>query len=93
MIGVKAWRWVALMYTRHRTGFTPDEIAERCLDKIISVADTALPEVQAQAQAFKDHIRAVLVFYMKEPQTATELQCITPLLTQSQDLAELIRRM
>ena len=70
------------MYTRHRTGVFLDEIAERCLDKIILVADTALPEVQAQAQAFKDHIRAVLVFYMKEPQTATELQCIMPFLRQ-----------
>ena len=39
-----------LVETTEGRGFTPEEIAERCLDKIVSVADTALPEVQAQAQ-------------------------------------------
>ena len=34
------------VHTTQNRGFSPDEIAERCLDKIISVADTALPEVQ-----------------------------------------------
>ena len=64
MIGVSGGFEVGSVnvHTTQNRGFSPDEIAERCLDKIISVADTALPEVQAQAQAFKDHIRAVLVF-------------------------------
>ncbi len=68
MIGVSSGVEVGgvAVHTTENRGFTPEEIAERCLDKIVSVADTALPEVQAQAQAFKDHIRAVLVFYMKE---------------------------
>ena len=82
------------MSTRHRTGGFPQMRAERCLDKIISVADTALPEVQAQAQAFKDHIRAVLVFYMKEAANSDRTTVYNALLEAGQkDLAELIRRM
>jgi hypothetical protein len=47
-------------------GFTPEELAERALDKIISVGDSTHPAIREQAHAFREHIRAVLVFYMKE---------------------------
>lgn len=47
-------------------GFTPEEIAERALDKIIYVGSNAHPAIRDQAEAFKDHIRAVLVFYLHE---------------------------
>lgn len=47
-------------------GFTPEEIAERALDKIISVGDDSHPVVRDQALAFRERIRHVLVFYMKE---------------------------
>lgn len=47
-------------------GFTPEEIAERALDKIISVGDDSHPAVRDQALAFRERIRHVLVFYMKE---------------------------
>tara|TARA_B100000927_G_scaffold291275_1_gene292671 strand:+ start:3136 stop:3426 length:291 start_codon:yes stop_codon:yes gene_type:complete len=83
-----------VVHTTKNRGFTPEEIAERCLDKIVSVADTALPEVRAQAQAFKDHIRAVLVFYMKEAANSDRTTVYNALVDAGQkDLAELIRRM
>jgi hypothetical protein len=47
-------------------GFTPEEIAERALDKIIYIGKETHPAIRDQAEAFKEHIRAVLVFYMKE---------------------------
>lgn len=47
-------------------GFTPEEIAERALDKIIYVGSHAHPAIREQAEAFKDSIRAVLVYYMYE---------------------------
>jgi hypothetical protein len=96
MIGVSSGVEVGgvAVHTTENRGFTPEEIAERCLDKIVSVADTALPEVQAQAQAFKDHIRAVLVFYMKEAANSDRTTVYNALLEAGQkDLAELIRRM
>jgi hypothetical protein len=47
-------------------GFTPEELAERALNRIIHVGDQTHPAIRDQAQAFKEHIRGVLVFYMKE---------------------------
>ena len=49
---------------RHR-GFTPEELAEQALNKIIYVGDQSHPAIRDQAQAFREHIRGVLVFYMK----------------------------
>jgi len=43
-----------------------DELADRALEKILYVSDTADPMVKAQAQAFKERIRAVLEHYMGE---------------------------
>jgi hypothetical protein len=47
----------------HR-GFTPEELAEQALNKIIYVGDQSHPAIRDQANAYRDHIRAVLTFYM-----------------------------
>ncbi len=44
-------------------GFTPEELADNALDRIIAVSVTADPVIRQQAEAFKQHIRAVLVSY------------------------------
>jgi hypothetical protein len=54
------------VFTKDHGGFTPEEIAERALDKIIQVGDQSHPVVRDQANAFRNHIRGVLVFYMNE---------------------------
>lgn len=56
---------VMVMSTEGR-GFTPEEVAERALDKIIYVGSNAHPAIREQAEAFKDSIRNVLVYYMYE---------------------------
>lgn len=56
---------VMVMATEGR-GFTPEEIAERALDKIIYVGSNTHPAIRDQAEAFKDSIRQVLVYYMYE---------------------------
>lgn len=56
---------VMVMSTQGR-GFTPEEVAERALDKIIYVGSHAHPAIRDQAEAFKDSIRQVLVHYMHE---------------------------
>ena len=45
---------------------TPEEIAERALDKIMHVGENAPPVIRDQALAFRDHIRQILVYYMGE---------------------------
>ena len=47
-------------------GFTPEELAERALDKIIYVGGNSHTLIQEQANAFRDQIRGVLVEYMKQ---------------------------
>jgi hypothetical protein len=47
-------------------GFTPEELADRALDKIIQIGDQSHPVIRDQAVAFREHIRGILVFYMNE---------------------------
>lgn len=56
---------VKVMTTQGR-GFTPEEVADRALNKIIHVGSQTHPAIRDQAEAFKDNIRQVLVFYIKE---------------------------
>tara|TARA_R100001509_G_scaffold153235_1_gene113961 strand:+ start:44 stop:334 length:291 start_codon:yes stop_codon:yes gene_type:complete len=84
---------VEVQTTQHR-GFTPEEVAERCLDKLLSVSDTAPPAIRDQAIAYKDHLRAVLVFYMNEAVQSDRTTVGNALLDAGhKDLAELIRRL
>ena len=45
-------------------GFTPEELAEQALNKIIYVGDQSHPLVREQAMAFRENIRQVLIAYM-----------------------------
>lgn len=56
---------VTVMATEGR-GFTPEEIAERALDRIIYVGSHTHPAIRDQAEAFRDSIRQVLVHYIHE---------------------------
>ena len=47
-------------------GFTPEELADNAVDRIISISATADPVIRQQAEAFRQHIRAVLVSYGKQ---------------------------
>jgi hypothetical protein len=47
-------------------GFTPEEIAEQALDKIISIGNNSHPVIQAQAEAFRTEIGSVLLAYLKQ---------------------------
>jgi hypothetical protein len=80
--------------TTSNRGFTPEEVAERCLDRIVSIAEGAAPEVRAQAEAFRADIRKLLVYYMKEAIKSDRTTVYNALCDAGQkDLAELIRRL
>lgn len=51
-------------------GFTPEEVAEMALDKIIYIGASANPVLRQQAEAYKDQLRVVLVQYMKQAVTS-----------------------
>jgi hypothetical protein len=55
-----------MIQTTQGRGFTPEEIADRALDKIIYVGSQTHPAIREQAEAFRENIRQVLVHYMHE---------------------------
>jgi hypothetical protein len=54
------------VHATQNRGFTPDEVAVRCVDKLMSVSDTAHPSIRDQAKAFKLVMEKVVAFYMRE---------------------------
>jgi len=57
---------IVAVHTTDGRGFTPDEVAERCVEKLISVSDTAHPAIRDQARAFQKHMEKVVAYYMRE---------------------------
>jgi hypothetical protein len=47
-------------------GFTPEELAEQALDKIVYVGSKSHPVIREQAEAFKNSLRIVLTQYLQQ---------------------------
>lgn len=81
------------VHTTSGRGFTPEEVAKRCADRLMYVADSAPLEIREQAMAFKDHIEKVVAIYMREAIASDRTTVYNTLKTAGHgDLAELIRR-
>lgn len=52
--------------TTHARGWSAEELAQRAADKIIYVGDQSHPAVREQARAFKESVKHVVAFYLKE---------------------------
>ena len=85
---------VVEIHTSNNRGFTPEEIAKRCADKIIHVGDNAPPAIRDQARAFRDHLEKVVAFYMREAINSDRVTVYNAIRDAGYDkLAEYIRRM
>jgi hypothetical protein len=81
------------VHTTNGRGANPEELAARCADKLISVADTAPMAIREQAMAFKEHIEKLVAIYMREAIASDRTTVYTALKAAGHsDLAELIRR-
>jgi hypothetical protein len=75
-------------------GFTPEEVASRCVDKLMYVSNTAPQEIREQAIAYKTHMEKVITYYMKEAIASHGTTIYNALNDAGRpDLAELIRRL
>ena len=84
---------VVQVHTTNGRGFNPEELAKRCADRLIFVADTAPTAIREQALAFKEHIEKVVVLYMRDAIASDRTTVYNALKTAGHpDLAELIRR-
>jgi hypothetical protein len=75
-------------------GFSPEEVAERCAIRILSIADSAPPAIREQAFAFKKQLVQLVSFYIREGIKSDRTTLYNDLSNAGhKDLAELIRRM
>lgn len=82
------------VHTTHHRGFTPEEIANRAADKIISISDDASPLIKAQAHAFRERLVKVITFYLREAVKSDRTTVWNALNDAGhKDLADLIRRL
>tara|TARA_Y100001973_G_C5208258_1_gene343335 strand:+ start:3018 stop:3314 length:297 start_codon:yes stop_codon:yes gene_type:complete len=80
--------------TTNRRGFTPEELAEQCMEKVISVSDNAHPGIRDQARAFSKHIEKLIAYYMREAIRSDRTTVYNALVDSGNPkLAELIRRL
>ena len=84
---------VGVKTTNHR-GFTPEEVAEMCVKKIISVSDTAPPVIKDQALEYKKQLESLIAYYMKKAINSDRTTIYNALKDSGNDkLAEYIRRL
>jgi len=50
--------------TTDNRGFTPEETAIRCVDKIIGISDNAHPAIRDQAYAYRKEMEKIIAIYM-----------------------------
>ena len=54
-----------VVHTTDNRGQSPEEVAELCVNRLISIGDDAHPVIQAQARAYRDNMLAVVAHYIK----------------------------
>lgn len=64
---------VVTVTTTSNRGETPEEVALRCVNKLISVSDSAPQEIRDQALAYRASLLKVVTAYMKEAVTNDRL--------------------
>ena len=85
---------VVLVNTTKGRGFTPEELSEQCVQKLISVSDTAPPVIRDQARAFSKHIETLVAYYMRQAIRSDRTSVYNALNDAGHpDLADLIRRL
>lgn len=92
-LGLPSTPVVSVSTTDHR-GFTPEELAERCAEKLISVSADAHPAIRDQAMAYRKAIVHVVAHYMKEAVTNDRVTVYNALVQAGHpQLADAIRKL
>ena len=80
--------------TTTNRGFTPDELAEQCVEKIVSVSDTAPPAIRDQALAFQERVQELVAVYLRQAVHSDRTTVYNALINAGNpELAELVRRL
>ena len=80
--------------TTDNRGFTPEELAQQCVEKVISVSDQAHPGIRDQARAFSKHVEKLVEYYLRQAIRSDRTTVYNALVDAGHpQLAELIRRL
>ncbi len=60
---------IVTVTTTSNRGQTPEEVAHRCVNKLISVSDSAPQEIRNQALAYREELLKVVTAYMYQAVT------------------------
>ena len=86
--------WKVDVHTTDNRGQTPEEVAHRCVDKIVGVSDNATPEVREQARVYRENLEKVVAHYMKQAIRSDRTTVYNAIKDSGHDkLAEYIRRL
>ena len=80
--------------TTSNTGFSVEYWADRCLKRIVHVADDSEALIADQARAYREQIRAVLTYYMNNAIKSDRTTLYNLFLQQGErDMAEILRKL
>jgi len=82
------------VFTSNDGGHSPEQIADMAMNKIMVVSETAPSPIRDQAAAYRNSIRDIIVYYLKQ-MAKSERTTIWALLKKQghADMAEIIRRL
>ena len=84
---------VVVKTTEHR-GLTPEELAERAVEQIVSVSSSVDPIVRQQAEAFKNRIYHVVLGIIKQAVKSDRTTLYNEFIQQGHpDIADILRRL
>jgi len=80
--------------TTDNRGFTPEETALRCVNKIIGVSDNAPPAIRDQARSYRAEMEKIIAIYMRQAIQSDRTTVYNAIKDAGQPtLAEYIRKM
>ena len=83
-----------VVQTTTNRGFTPEELAQRATDQIVTVSSEAEPIVRQQAEAFKSRIYHVILGIIKQAIKSDRTTLCNEFVQQGHpDIADILRRL
>ena len=80
--------------TTDNRGLSAEELSYLCVDKIVSISKDAPDPIRLQAEAFKESVEQIVLFYLKEAIKSDRTTLIAELEKQGQqEMANILRRM
>ena len=82
------------VFTSNDGGHSPETMADMAMNKIMTINEKAPPPIKDQAVAYRNNIRDIIVYYLKQ-MAKSERTTIWALLKKQghADMAEIIRRL